>query len=103
MSLENDMYYSFSAFQIRNTKRLALTVADVFVGMLRQIQGCSISAAIAISKRFRTVAGIIEELKRMGKMEAIKELANLRKENSDQRLGLSLAESIWLFFGCDLS
>lgn len=94
-------YLSFTDFQRRNAKKQALTVSDVFVGMLRQIQGCSISAVIAISKRFVTIAGIISELKQMGKYQAIQEIANLRKAppHSDQRLGPTLAESIWGYFG----
>ena len=70
-----DTYQSFAEFQSIYGKKAAATNRQLFGHQLRQIQGCSTSAALMLMNKYGTTARFMDELKLMGPEKAqVKEI-----------------------------
>lgn len=63
-------YQSFSEFQSFYGKKAASTNRQLFGHQLRQIQGCSTGAALALMSKYGTTANFMDSLKLMGPTKA---------------------------------
>eukprot|EP01034_Spumella_vulgaris_P028584 gene28584-35467_t len=96
----DQLYQTFPNFQKLYGKKSASTYGQLFGHQLRQVQGCSKHAALALMREFGTTSNFVSELDRMGKLSATKKIADMLKvgsnrEGNDRRIGKALAERIW--------